>query len=275
MANRIRVCHVITQLELGGAQDNTLYTVQSLPQDTYETFLISGPGGIRDEDARSKLGSRCQFFPSLLRSVDPLSDFLAWRALRRHFKSARYDIVHTHSSKAGVLGRLAAASAGVPLVFHTAHGWGFHDCQPVPVRSIFVLCERLAARCTTKIIGVSESTVQKGLAAGIGSPGQYALIRSGIDPRQFREERRQNTEYRDQQKFHREKFGFRPEAPLVTMVACLKPQKAPLDFVQLAFHVRKAHPTAQFALAGDGDLRPALESRLSELGLSDAVRLLG
>jgi len=183
MTRKLRVCHIITQLELGGAQDNTLTTVESLPPDRYETFLISGPGGILDDRARTRLGARCQFVPSLIREICPFRDTAAFFSLRKLFIEGRYNIVHTHSSKAGVVGRLAAASAGVPILLHTAHGWGFHDRQPALLRNIFIACERVAARFSRIIVAVSESTVRKGLDAGIGRPGQYVVIRSGIDPK--------------------------------------------------------------------------------------------
>lgn len=265
--NRLRICHVITRLELGGAQDNTLTTVESLPDDRYETFLISGPGGMLDARARDRLGPRCQFIPSLVRPVCPIRDTLAFCALKRLFRAGRYDIVHTHSSKAGVLGRLAARAAGVPIVIHTAHGWGFHDGQWAPVRQLFAACERVAARSTDRIVAVSDATSRKGLSAGIGRAEQYVVIRSGIDPRPYQTPA-------DAVDLKR-KLNLDPARPIVLMPACLKPQKSPLDFIEVAAKVKPSVPSAQFVLAGDGDLRPAVEERIRRLDVRDSVRLMG
>ena len=197
----------------------------------------------------------------------PWRDVAAFLELKRLFRTGRYDIVHTHSSKAGVLGRLAARAAGVPLIFHTAHGWGFHAGQPAPVRSLFVWCERVSSRVTDRIVAVSEATVRNGLAAGVGRPAQYRMIRSGIDPRPYREA----TDVAS----IRHKMGFDPARPLITMVACLKPQKSPLDFIDLAARVRSKLPGVQFALAGDGELRVPIEASIERNRLGDTVRLLG
>lgn len=252
---------------MGGAQDNTLTTVETLPSDRYETFLISGPDGLLDSRARQNLGARCRFVSSLVRSVCPIRDLSAYFSLRRIFLEGRYDIVHTHSSKAGVLGRLAARSAGVPLIFHTAHGWGFHDRQKALVRDLFIACERLASRITTKIVAVSEATVRKGLEAGVGKSGQYVMIRSGIDPRPYRTQ----TESPNL----RRKLGLDPSGPVVSMVACLKPQKSPLDFLEIAASVIAQVPNAQFVVAGDGELRNRMETKIARLGLQGVVKLLG
>lgn len=265
--DRLRVCHVITQLELGGAQKNVLDIVESLPQDRFETALVCGPGGMLDNEVCRRLGDRCTFVPSLVRQMSPLHDLLAFLSLRRIFSAGRYDIVHTHSSKAGVLGRLAAASTGVPLVVHTAHGWGFHDYQPAPVHGAFVAAERLSARFTDVLICEADVIVQKGLTAGVGFPHQYVVIPSGIDSAPYRAV--------SDVAAVRRRLGFDPNRPMAVMVACLKPQKAPLDFLEIASRVCSEIPGAQFVLAGDGDLRVAMEARLSKLGLQDSVKLLG
>ena len=164
MQGTIRVCHVITLLELGGAQENTLYTVSHL-RAPFRPLLVCGPGGILDEDAR-RLGVEVRFVPSLVRAVRPFRDLAALLALARIFREERPDIVHTHSSKAGILGRLAARLAGVPRVVHTIHGYGFHAAQPWAEHRAFLALERLAARCTDRFIAVSRANREEGLARG-------------------------------------------------------------------------------------------------------------
>src|SRR5712692_6375937 len=117
----IGVCHVITQLELVGAQENTLYTVRHL-KAPFRASLVSGRGGLLDAEARAMPGLEVTFVPSLVRPIRPFSDLVAVWSLVRFFKRTRPRIVHTHSSKAGILGRLAARIAGVPIVVHSIHG---------------------------------------------------------------------------------------------------------------------------------------------------------
>ncbi|MBI3449188.1 MAG: glycosyltransferase family 4 protein [Acidobacteria bacterium] len=256
----LRVCHVITQLELGGAQANTLYTVTHLDRARFEPVLVAGVGGLLADEARDS-GVRCHFLPDLVRPISPSKDLGAWLALRRLFERERPAIVHTHSSKAGILGRLAAARAGVPIRIHSIHGWGFHPEQPAPLRAALVAAERLAARRTTAFISVSEANVRQGEALGILDGRRARVVHSGI---------------------RLAEFSPRPEATLaatsevvVGMVACFKPQKAPVDFVEVAARVLAEEPSARFLLAGDGDLRGAIESRIREKGIGGRVTLLG
>ena len=141
---RLRVAHLITQLELGGAQRNTLYTVGHLNGERFEPILVCGPGGILDEEAKAGTWPT-HFVPWLVRPVHPLKDMLAFITLYRLLREMKPQIVHTHSSKAGILGRLAAYLAGVPVIIHTFHGFGFTPGQPEWLRRLFVWLERFCA----------------------------------------------------------------------------------------------------------------------------------
>ena len=125
---KTRVCHIITMLELGGAQQNTLYTVANLDPARFDPLLVSGSEGLLVEDARAA-GVRAHFVGSLKRDVSPMQDLAALAALTRLLRSERPDIVHTHSSKAGILGRWAASLAGVPHIVHSIHGFGFNPAM--------------------------------------------------------------------------------------------------------------------------------------------------
>jgi glycosyltransferase involved in cell wall biosynthesis len=268
----IPVCHVITQLELGGAQENTLYTVAHL-RPPFHARLLCGPGGILDDEARRLDGVAVAFVPSLVRPIRPWRDLDALLRLVRLLRRDRPLIVHTHSSKAGILGRIAARLAGVPVVVHSIHGFGFHDAQPAPLRAALVAAERAAARLTTHFIAVSRANLERGKALGIIRPGQASLIRSGVRVAAF-EAAARRAAAGGRARLRRD-LGVPEEAPLVGMVACLKPQKAPLDFVEVAARVAAGEPGARFVIAGDGELRPAVEARARALGLADRLRLLG
>src|SRR3989339_1112735 len=128
--SKIKVCHIITKLELGGAQQNTLYTVGHLDADKFERQLIAGRGGILDKEAKTIEEATVRFAPGLIRQTYPWADAAGFFALISLLRELRPDIVHTHSSKAGILGRWAARLAGVPVIIHTFHGFGFHEFQP-------------------------------------------------------------------------------------------------------------------------------------------------
>ena len=262
-----RICHVITMLELGGAQQNTLHTVTHLDRSRFEPILVTGTEGPLVPEARGS-GVQTFFLPSLVRPIAPSHDARALLDLFGLFRRERPDIVHTHSSKAGILGRLAAAAAGVPVVIHSIHGWGFHPWQGSAERGLLVGLERLASRATTAFIAVSRANLRQGSDLGIVDAGRSHLIRSGIRLEDFRpaEEGEAGPE-------------LWPEPPpggsVVGMVACLKPQKAPLDFVRVAGEVCSVEPKARFVLVGDGDLRGAVEEEIRERRLGDRIVLLG
>jgi glycosyltransferase involved in cell wall biosynthesis len=263
----LRVCHLITKLELGGAQQNTLYTVSQLDRGQFAPSLISGPGGILDEEARRLPDVPFEISPHLVRRIAPVSDVRALADLVRRLRRLRPDVVHTHSSKAGILGRAAAAMAGVPVVIHSVHGWGFHPFQAMPVRWAYVLAERLAAGVTTHWITVSRANAAAGEAYGILGAERCDVIRSGIALEPFARSAGCAALQRE--------LGLADDVPLVGMVACLKPQKAPVDFVRVAAAAGRTRPEAHFVLAGDGELRPEVERAVAEEGLSGRFHLLG
>ncbi|MCI0567317.1 MAG: glycosyltransferase, partial [Acidobacteria bacterium] len=127
---KIRICHIITLLELGGAQQNTLYTASHLDRRRFEVSLVAGPGGLLDAEAEAIPLLQTHWIPELVREVNPARDFVALMKLTRLLRRLKPDLVHTHSSKAGILGRWAAHLAGVGVVVHTIHGFGFHSRMP-------------------------------------------------------------------------------------------------------------------------------------------------
>ena len=264
-----RVLHIITQLELGGAQQNTLYTCAHLDRERFAPALACGPGGYLDDEARALPDVPVHFLSSLVRPVRPLQDAAALAALVRLMRRLRPAIVHTHSSKAGILGRSAAWLAGVPRVVHSIHGFGFHDGQNPLLRGAFVGAERAVSRLTDAFIAVSHANRSEGIARGLFTADRCRVIRSGVDLSRFSAASVRRGELRRE-------LGLGADDPLVGMIACLKPQKAPADFVEVARRVLASVPRATFVLAGDGDLRGAVEGRISRVpGGAERIRLLG
>ncbi|MCM2304340.1 MAG: glycosyltransferase family 4 protein [Elusimicrobia bacterium] len=262
-----KVAHLVTRLDLGGAQQNTLHTVRHLNRAFYEPLLICGRGGMLDDEAAADPSFRTAFVDSLLRDISPFHDLLALLELTKLFLAEKPDILHTHSSKAGILGRLAAALAGVPVVVHTYHGFGFHDRQPSAVKGLYVILERLCARFTDALIFVSKSNIGYAAAHGIARPEEAVLIRSGVAldglPAPV-----------DAAKL-KMSAGVGMHKPLVVSIGNLKPQKNVGDLLEAAALILRDAPEARFVFIGDGPQRRALEARAFALGLNDRFIFLG
>ncbi|MDE3241912.1 MAG: glycosyltransferase family 4 protein [Nitrospirota bacterium] len=268
MNEPIAVAHLITKLELGGAQQNTLFTVSHLSRDRFRPMLLTGEPGLLDAEAAALPGVAFYQVPSMVRPINPLMDLLALMALTRLLAKLKPAIVHTHSSKAGILGRVAARLAGVPVIVHSIHGFGFTPAHGPLARRFLVTLERLAARVTTGFIAVSEANRRQGVALGLFSADRCTVVRSGIDLDLFRN-------VRVSRPAKRRELGLDQNRPVVGMIAPFKPQKAPLDFVRMAALVQEGRPDAQFLLVGDGELRSAVEAEIAKLGLAGSVHVAG
>ncbi len=238
---------------------------------TYAVDVVCGPqtgpeGSLIDETRQR--GVPLTILDSLVRELSPAQDLRAVLALRGLMRRGAYDIVHTHSSKAGVLGRLAARSAGVPVIVHTVHGWSFHDRMSPARLRFYVALERLGAWACQAMIVVSPRDIAKGLAQGIGQLEDYVVIRSGIELSRFGHPAVPATETRRQ-------WGIPDGAPVVISVTRLSPQKAPLDLIDAFALVAGANPEVRFLVVGDGPLRPEVEARLASLGIAHRVVLTG
>ena len=176
--------------------------------------------------------------------------------------------MHTHSSKAGILGRLAARMARVPVVVHTVHGWGFHERQRPLVRHAYVSLERWCAGFTDALITVTPRDAERGLSLGIGREDLYTTIRSGIDVARFGSPERSREAVRTE-------LGLAADAPVVVSVMRLSPQKAPLDLLEATALLVREVPAARIVIVGDGPLRQDVEARSRALGLDDRVTLTG
>ncbi len=264
---RIKVAHVVTRLDLGGAQQNTLHTVRALDRARFDAVLVCGEGGFFDKEVRADRSMRAVFLPSLVRQVSPLHDFLALLELIRTFQAERPDVVHTHSSKAGILGRLAAAWAGVPVVVHTYHGFGFHDRQHPFVKSVYVNLERFCRRFTTRLVYVSQSNARYAQAHGLGDAAGATVIRSGVRLSDF-------PAAVDAAEL-KMKAGIGRHRPLVVSIGNLKPQKNAADFVTAAAKVSAKVPDASFVFLGDGPQKTALQAKALALGLEGKLLFLG
>jgi len=262
-----KVFHIITKLELGGAQKVTLMTLERLPRDRYELGLITGPEGILVGWANQIPDLTRFWILNFVREVRPIQDSITLLKLWRLFRRERPDIVHTHSSKAGILGRLAARLAGVPVIFHTYHGFGFNDFQPRLIKTLYIWLERITGRVTNQTVIVSYANAKRAEDSGIVRNNDWILCRDAISLEQFMQPGPRRTKLRE--------WNVPEDRVVAGMVACFKPQKSPLDFVEVAARVLKETDRVHFIMAGDGELRPAIEARIRDLGISSHITLLG
>lgn len=268
---KAKVLHPITRMIVGGAQENTMLTAQLLDPERWGVDVVCGPQtgseGSLIETTQER-GVSLLIEPTLVREINPVQDVRAFFRLRKLMRDGAYDVVHTHSSKAGILGRWAAKAAGVPVIIHTVHGWGHHERQHPLVRWIYVTLEKLTLPITDKLIVVSGLNIDKGLADGIGTRDDYVVIRSGIEMDRFGNPQRSRDEMRTE-------LGIPEEAVVVGTVTRLSPQKAPLDFVAMASTVAAQNPDTYFVMVGDGPLRGEVEAAVEEAGLTDQFVLTG
>lgn len=259
----IRVLHIITRMIVGGAQENTLLSVEGLDaMPDYEVDFISGIDQGREGEllTRARETTNLIIVPELGRSINPFKDPIALWKLYRLIKKGNYHIVHTHSSKAGVLGRIAAWLAGTPLIVHTLHSLVFHDYQPWLVNRTWWLIKKICAPMTDFYISVSAIIVKKALAAGISKPEKYRTIYSGMELDWFLNAKFDSAKVR-------EEFGIPQGAPVVGKIARLFPLKGHDELMDAAPEIVKRIPNVRFFLIGDGILLEHLQERAKEYGI--------
>lgn len=227
----------------------------------------TGSEGELHTECRAR-GVRLHVEPALIRALHPWNDLVCLLRLARFIRRGRFELVHTHSSKAGILGRLAARLAGARRVVHTVHGWAFNAAQPRHVFWAYVWLERCWARLCDRLIVVAAADRDEGLALGIGRPEQYVLIRSGIEIEAYRD-------VAVDRPAARARIGLPSEGFVVGCIGRLSPQKAPLDMVAGFERLAATRPDARLVMVGDGPLRGAVEQAATEKGLRDRVHLLG
>lgn len=268
----MRVAHIITRMIVGGAQENTLVSVAGLrSRHGIDARLLSGPqtgpeGNLLDHPlARGVPVERVRW---LVRPIAPVRDLLALAALWRALRRMRPDVVHTHSGKAGILGRLAAVLAGVPRVVHTIHGSPeFRDERPLP-RRLYRLAERLLAPMTDDLVGVCAAMVDQAQALGLRPRRRMHVIPSGFDVEAFAGGARET-----EGQAIRSRFGIPATAFVVATVGRLAPLKGHRDLIAAAARLGTLEPW--LLVVGDGPDRAGLEAVARAAGLADRIAWAG
>lgn len=267
----MKICHVITRMIVGGAQENTLLSCRGALEAGHDVTLVTGPSPGPEGELLKRVscpGLKIVECPWLVREIAPLSDFKAFSHLKKLFRTERYDVVHTHSSKAGIVGRFAARAAGVPLVVHTIHGLAFHRYEKFWKNLLYIACERAAAPCGKRIYAVAQAMIDQSLAAGVGSPDQYKVVYSGMELDRFLHAK-PDPELR-------KKLGIPEDAVVLATLARLFPLKGYEQFLPVAVKLAKELPQIHCLIIGNGTMmeeirefirKEGVESRFSFAGL--------
>ena len=263
ISSPIRVAHIITRMIVGGAQENTLLSVEGLhKRGDFDVTLISGVDGGPEGDllSRARRTTKLIVVPELARRINPVADLRALWRLVRVLRRGRFHIVHTHSSKAGVLGRTAAMIARTPIVVHTLHSLVFHDYQPWIVNRSLRLIKKICAPMTDHFISVSEVIRQKAIATRIVREDNSSTIYSGMELEWFLRSDADGARVRRD-------LGIPPDAPVIGKVARLFTLKGHDQLLDAAPLIVKRYPNVRFLLIGDGILYDELLARVEKLGL--------
>lgn len=267
----MHVCHVITRLIVGGAQENTILTCEGLAERGYDVTLIAGPthGPEGSLVERARAGSyRLIEMPELIRGINPWLDARARRELRAYFAELRPCVVHTHSSKAGIVGRFAAADAAVPLIVHTIHGMSFNRTQPWFVRRAYALLERWAAKRSDWIVTVAEAMIEQSLAAGICQRERMSTVYSGMEVGRY-------TPNEAWRAAARAEWGATDDRIVVGTIARLFRRKGYEQLIPIMDAAARADERLHFVWIGDGAQREEYLSDLERRGLRERVTLTG
>ena len=270
----MKIVHIITRLILGGAQENTLITCKLLAECGHDVTLITGPA----------LGPEGQLFEQtknqqynvivvdkLRRQINPLHDLPAYFEIKKHLRQLQPDIVHTHSAKAGILGRFAAHSLKRAIkIVHGVHGLAFHPYQSEWINKFYIAIEKFTAKRTDSFICVADAMTTQALAAGIGQPEQYCTAYSAIEEDDFLEPIPQGR-----LKDFRGKYNIPEDSVVLVTIARLFMLKGHDFIIESAKQLAKKHENAIWLLVGDGNLSDHYKQHIRDFGLEDRFRFTG
>jgi glycosyltransferase involved in cell wall biosynthesis len=281
MPEKPKILHVITRLDKGGSAENTLLTVLETDKKRYEVQLVIGPSYesrmSREERASIMAGQKkaeedgvkIVTVPYLIRRINLILDLLAFISLFVLFVKEKPTIVHTHTSKAGLLGRWAAKLARVPIIVHTPHGHVFFGYFGPLKTEMFIFLERLSTRLTDRIVALTSREKAEYESFKIAGEEKLTVINSGVDLDIIRE-----LPFPERQQLKRE-MGIPEQDMVVGTAGRLEPVKGPEHLIEAARFVLSVRPDVCFVFAGDGTLKPDLKQKACDLGIQDKILFLG
>ncbi|MFH1777683.1 MAG: glycosyltransferase family 4 protein [Candidatus Omnitrophota bacterium] len=267
----VKILHIITRLIIGGAQENTLYTVEGLNGlANYDVWLLTGPAEGPEGSLFIRQGKKIKIavIPELKRTVNPFWDLIAFIRVYDYIKKNGFTIVHTHSSKAGIIGRWAAYFSGVPIIVHTIHGLPFHPYQNNLINFLYKTLEQATAKITKKMITVSNVLIDDALIAGICPKEKFITIYSGIELERF-------SRGAVDKKVLRSKLGIPHDAVVIGKIARLFHLKGHEFVLDAAEQIIKKYPDVYFLFVGEGILKPRLIAKTRKLNIKKNIIFAG
>jgi len=267
---KLKICHLITRMIIGGAQENTLFSCRGQVANGHEVTLATGPttgpeGKLLEE--QNVDGLKIDIFPNMIRALNPIKDFKAYLDLKKYFEEQKFDVVHTHASKAGIIGRAAAWAAKVPAVIHTVHGPAFHRYEKPWKNKLYISAEKFAAKRCHKIVCVADAMTQQFLEAGISKPEMYQTVYSGMNLDDYLE--------LDGDKSIRSQYGIPDDAIVIGKIARLFELKGHEFLIQAAKRLIEKNKNVHILLIGDGLLRSEIENEIKSLGIENNFHFSG
>lgn len=268
----MKICHIITRLVVGGAQENTIFTVEGLKKKGYSVDLISGktegPEGTLEDRVKEK-NINLIVIPQLIRDINPVLDFIAFLKIFKVFKKSKYDIIHTHSAKAGFLGRIAGRLANKKtIIIHTIHGPSFFPHQKKFSYLLYKTAEKIAEKFTDHFICVGEIMKERYLKNGIGREEQYSVVYSGFHIQPYIEAEKEREKMR-------ESIGIKKEEKVIGMIGRLFPLKGQKYLLYAFSEIVKEFPDTKLIFVGDGILKEKLMEMAKEYGIEEKVIFAG
>lgn len=268
----LKILNIITLFSIGGATETVVSMAEGLIKKGYDVHIATGPHiaseGSMYETAKEKNISVFTF-KNLKRDINLLRDIKIIVELSNFIRKGKYDIVHTHSSKAGVVGRFAARLAGTPAIVHTVHGLPFHRYQPELKKRLFILIEKFSSLFCNKLVAVTDTIIETMLGYGIGKPEKYAMIRSAFDIDIYK------TDGDEQKNRTKERFGIKDNDVVIGKIARLSPLKGHKYILNAFVEVSKKIPNAKLLIVGNGELEYELKRLVEQNNIKDNVIFTG
>lgn len=269
--DKLRILHLITVFSIGGATENTLLTVEGLVKKGYSVDILTGPNisseGDMYEEAKN-LKINVFTLGCLKRNINLISDIRSFFKIRKFIKEKGYNLVHTHSSKAGFIGRMAAKFAGVPIIIHTIHGLSFHPYQNNFINKFYISLEKIGAYFSDKIIAVTQKIIDISIINGIGCREKFKVVRSGF-----------NLFYYDKSKFNpieiRNRLGISPEQIVIGKIARFSELKGHYYLINVISEIVLKIPKIKIILVGSGELEKEIYDLIRQKELQEFVIFTG
>ncbi len=255
----MRVVHIITCLLNGGSEENTIATCNAQADRGHEVWLLYGQDV--DEARKATISEKIQVkqIPDLVRNVDPLRDIKALIEIGIEIRKIKPEVLHTHASKAGIIGRLAALKSGIPIVLHGVHILPFVNVSRGK-RFFYLALEKLVAQRTDAYICVSRGMKIANLRAGLGTAENNFVVYSGMDVERFKSA---------------SPIKPRPEGRILTMVASLEPRKRHVEFIEVFARLVRRHSDLNLYVIGQGECETEIKDKVKEIGIDSKVHFEG